>query len=45
MPKEVVFVGPRRVEVREYADHAPGPREVKVRNLYSSISHGTEMSH
>lgn len=45
MSVEVVFVGPRRIELREYEDRAPGPREVKVRNLYSSISHGTEMSH
>lgn len=45
MPKEAVLVGPRRVEVREYIDRSPGPREVKVAVLYSGISHGTEMSH
>ncbi len=45
MAKEVVFVGPRQVEVREYEERAPGPREIQVRNRYSSISHGTERSH
>lgn len=45
MPKEVVFVGPRQIEVRDYEEHSPGSREVKVRILYSGISHGTEMSH
>ena len=45
MPKEIVFVAPRQVEVRDYEERAIGPREVRVSNLYSSISHGTEMSH
>lgn len=45
MPKQVVFVGPRQVEVQEYEERTPGPREILVRNHYSSISHGTERSH
>ena len=45
MPKEVVFVGPRQVELREYAERALGPRDVMVTNLYSGVSHGTERSH
>lgn len=45
MPLEVIFAGPRQIRVDDYDDCDPGPREVKVRNLYSGISHGTEMSH
>lgn len=45
MPLEVVFTGPRQVELREYAEPALGPREVRVAVLYSGISHGTERSH
>ena len=45
MPKEVLFVGPRQVEISEYSDPPLGPRDVKVENLYSGISHGTERSH
>jgi len=45
MPKEVLFVGPRQVELGEYIDPPLGPRDVKVENLYSGISHGTERSH
>lgn len=45
MPREVILAGPRQVELREYADRTPGPREAKVANLYSGISHGTERSH
>ena len=33
------------MELNSYQDRPPGPREVKVRVLYSAISHGTEMSH
>ena len=45
MPKEVLFAGPRQVEIGEYADPPLGPRDVRVANLYSGISHGTERSH
>ena len=41
MAKEVVFVGRRQVELREYAEPPLGPRDVRVTNLYSGISHGT----
>jgi len=45
MPKEVLFVGPRQVELGEYVDPPLGPRDVKVENLYSGISHGIQRSH
>ncbi len=45
MLQEVRLVAPRHVELNSYQDRSPGPREVKVRVLYSAISHGTEMSH
>ena len=41
---EVVFVEPRRVEIREVPIPKPGPGEVLLKILYSGISHGTEMN-
>jgi 2-desacetyl-2-hydroxyethyl bacteriochlorophyllide A dehydrogenase len=40
----VTFEGPKVVGVREYDDPALGPREVRLRTLYSGISAGTEMT-
>jgi 2-desacetyl-2-hydroxyethyl bacteriochlorophyllide A dehydrogenase len=40
----VTFEGPREVGIREYQDPALGPREVRLRTLYSGISAGTEMT-
>jgi threonine dehydrogenase-like Zn-dependent dehydrogenase len=40
----VTFEGPRVVGVREYEDPALGPREIRLRTLYSGISAGTEMT-
>jgi 2-desacetyl-2-hydroxyethyl bacteriochlorophyllide A dehydrogenase len=40
----VTFEGPKEVSVREYADPALGPNEVRLRTLYSGISAGTEMT-
>jgi len=40
----VTFEGPKVVGVREYEDPALGPREVRLRTLYSGISAGTEMT-
>jgi len=40
----VTFEGPREVRVREYQDPTLGPREVRLRTLYSGISAGTEMT-
>ncbi|OQB37507.1 MAG: putative L-galactonate oxidoreductase [Candidatus Latescibacteria bacterium ADurb.Bin168] len=42
--REVVFVRPRKVEIRESEIPDPGKGEVLVRTLYSGISHGTEMT-
>lgn len=44
MSIELVFLKPRQVDFREYKDPAPGPRQVRLRTLYSGISHGTEMN-
>jgi len=44
MPKELVFLGSRQVGFQEYEASEPGPGQVKLRTLYSGISHGTEMN-
>lgn len=44
MSKELVVLGPRRIGFREYDEREPGPKEIKVKTLYSGISHGTEMN-
>src|SRR5262245_43474844 len=38
----VVFVAPRRVEIREMELPEPGPDQVGVRTAYSGVSQGTE---
>lgn len=38
----VVFVEPKRIEVREMALPEPGPSQVGIRTAYSGISQGTE---
>ena len=40
----VELTAPRQVRVREYPDPMPGPKELKVRTLYSGISAGTELT-
>jgi 2-desacetyl-2-hydroxyethyl bacteriochlorophyllide A dehydrogenase len=40
----VTFEGPKEVGIREYEEPALGPREVRLRTLYSGISAGTEMT-
>jgi 2-desacetyl-2-hydroxyethyl bacteriochlorophyllide A dehydrogenase len=40
----VTFEGPKEVGIREYEERALGPREVRLRTLYSGISAGTEMT-
>jgi 2-desacetyl-2-hydroxyethyl bacteriochlorophyllide A dehydrogenase len=42
--REVVFTGPRRVELRTVPDERLTPTAIRLRTLYSGISHGTEMS-
>lgn len=45
MPTELVFTAPRQVAFRDYKLAANlAPREIRVRTLYSGISHGTEMN-
>lgn len=44
MGRVVTFEGPKVVGIREYEDPALGPREVRLRTLYSGISAGTEMT-
>lgn len=44
MGKGVVFTGPRTVDFESYEDVPLGPRELRVRTLYSGISAGTEMT-
>jgi 2-desacetyl-2-hydroxyethyl bacteriochlorophyllide A dehydrogenase len=41
--RQVVFSGPRRVEVRDVEVSEPGEGEVVVRSAFSGISSGTEM--
>jgi len=44
MPKELVFLGRRKIGFREYQDRPIKDNEIKVETLYSGISHGTEMN-
>ncbi|UCE10708.1 MAG: alcohol dehydrogenase catalytic domain-containing protein, partial [Candidatus Thorarchaeota archaeon] len=44
MPRELVFLGPRKIGYREYDERRLGPREIGVETIYSAISHGTEMN-
>jgi 2-desacetyl-2-hydroxyethyl bacteriochlorophyllide A dehydrogenase len=44
MGKGIVFSKPRTVEFESYEDLRLGPRELRVRTLYSGISAGTEMT-
>ncbi len=42
--REVVITGPRRVEHREVPEESLTPTSIRVRSLFSGISHGTELS-
>lgn len=44
MGRVVTFEAPRKVGIGEYQDPALGPREVRLRILYSGISAGTELT-
>ena len=44
MPKVLYMAASRKIEIREESALAPGPKEARVRMLYSGISHGTEMN-
>ncbi len=44
MPKELLCLAPRQVGFREFPDRPAGRGELKLRTIYSGISHGTEMA-
>jgi 2-desacetyl-2-hydroxyethyl bacteriochlorophyllide A dehydrogenase len=44
MGKVVVFTSPRTVDFESFEDTPLGPREMRVRTLYSGISAGTELT-
>jgi len=44
MSRAVVLVSPRNIALQEVEVPAPGPRQIRVRTLFSGISHGTEMA-
>lgn len=44
MGKVVVFTQPRTIGFESYEDRSLGPREVRLRTLYSGISAGTELT-
>jgi len=45
MASELVFLAPRQVGFREFDERTElGAREIRVRTLFSGISHGTEMN-
>ena len=44
MPKVLYMTAPQKIEIREESTSALGPKEARVRMVYSGISHGTEMN-
>ncbi len=44
MPKAYYLVGPRALELREYADPPLAQRDVRLESVLSGISHGTELN-
>ena len=44
MPKELLLVGPRELEYRDYKEAPLKPWEVRARAVMSGISHGTELN-
>lgn len=44
MGKELVFTEPRKIGFREYKERPVDSTEVRIKTLYSGISHGTEMN-
>jgi 2-desacetyl-2-hydroxyethyl bacteriochlorophyllide A dehydrogenase len=44
MPKELVFLGPRKVGFREYEERPLKDSEIRVRTIFSAISSGTELA-
>jgi len=44
MSKIMMFEGPRKLSIKDVADKALEPKQVRIKSLYSAISHGTEMN-
>ena len=44
MSQALYITGPRKIEIRSEPEGEPGPRQARVKMLYSGISHGTEMN-
>ena len=44
MPLELVAVGPRQPELREYETIPPGPGEVLIRSVLATEKHGTDLA-
>jgi len=44
MVRGLFIVGPKTVELRDIAERDLGPYDVRVKTLFSGISHGTEMN-
>jgi len=44
MGRELIFTGPREVSFRDFPEAPPKEGEVRLRTLFSGISHGTEMN-
>lgn len=42
--RRIVFSGPRRIDFEDQPDEPLAPRSIRLRALYSGISHGTEMN-
>jgi threonine dehydrogenase-like Zn-dependent dehydrogenase len=43
MPRELIAVAPRTPELREYAEPALGPAQIRIRTELASPKHGTEL--
>ncbi len=44
MGTELIFTGPKQVDFRDYEERPLAEGEVRLRTLFSGISHGTEMN-
>ncbi len=44
MPQVLYMTAPRKIEIREESPQEMGPKDARVRMLFSGISHGTEMN-
>ena len=42
MPRELVAIAPRQAALREYAEPALGPHQVRIRTIFAAPKHGTE---